>query len=455
MTSTPTGPLQPATAQTGPAQASLVRAIGRWSLAALALNSIIGSGIFGLPATVAGLLGPRSVVAVLVAGAAMGVIMACYAEVASQFSNAGGPYLYARTAFGRLTGILVGWMLYLAQTAAPAANANLFVIYLAEFWPAAKERWPRFVILTLLVGILAIINARGARQGTVVSNVFTVAKILPLLMVVLAGAGVMIIHRVPWGAAAPVPATAWMKALVLLIFAYGGFESALAPMSEAKNPRRDVGFALFVALLACAVLYALVQWVVVGVLGPGATTDRPLAEVARVAMGNRGAALVAIGALVSVYGYLSAKLLGMPRVTFALAKGGDLPKIFANVGPRFHTPWFSILFFAAAVWGLALVGTFTWNVTLSVVARLFYYGVVCAALIALRRKQPHAASQTSGFRLPGGPLFSILGVAITLALAAFAQISKQVDLSKSLILAATVGAAVLNWLWARRSRTAE
>jgi len=265
----------------------------------------------------------------------------------------------------------------------------------------------------------------------------------------------MIIHRVPWGAAAPVPATAWMKALVLLIFAYGGFESALAPMSEAKNPRRDVGFALFVALLACAVLYALVQWVVVGVLGPGATTDRPLAEVARVAMGNRGAALVAIGALVSVYGYLSAKLLGMPRVTFALAKGGDLPKIFANVGPRFHTPWFSILFFAAAVWGLALVGTFTWNVTLSVVARLFYYGVVCAALIALRRKQPHAASQTSGFRLPGGPLFSILGVAITLALAAFAQISKQVDLSKSLTLAATVGAAVLNWLWARRSRTAE
>ena len=127
-----------------------------------------------------------------------------------------------------------------------------------------------------------------------------------------------------------------MKAMVLLIFAYGGFESALAPMSEAKNPRRDAGFALFVALLACTTIYALVQWVVVGVLGPGATTDRPLAEVARVTMGNRGAGLVAIGALISVYGYLSAKLLGMPRVTFALAKGGDLPKIFAAVGPKFH-----------------------------------------------------------------------------------------------------------------------
>ena len=423
-------------------QISLVRAIGRWSLAALAVNSIIGSGIFGLPATVAALLGKRSVLAVLIAGAAMGVIMACFAEVASQFSEAGGPYLYARTAFGRLTGILVGWMLYLAQTAAPAANANLFVIYLAEFWPAAKEPWPRFVILTLLVGVLAAINARGARQGAAVSNVFTVAKILPLLMVVSAGAAMTMIHPSPWGVAGPMPASVWMKAMVLLIFAYGGFESALAPMSEAKNPGPDAAFALFVALIACTVIYALVQWVVVGVLGPGATTDRPLAEVARITMGNRGAALVAIGALVSVYGYLSAKLLGMPRVTFALAKGGDLPSLFGAVGPRFHTPWFSILFYAAAVWGLAMVGSFTWNVTLSVVARLFYYAVICAALIALRSKQPLAA----GFRLPGGPVLAVLGIGISVALAT------QVDLSKSLILAATVTAALLNWIWARQAR---
>jgi APA family basic amino acid/polyamine antiporter len=426
--------------KTGPAGTTvLVRTIGRWSLAALALNSIIGSGIFGLPASVAALLGKRSVIGVLIAGGAMGVIMACYAEVASQFSDAGGPYLYARTAFGRLTGILVGWMLYLAQTAAPAANANLFVIYLAEFWPAAKEPWPRFAILTVLIGVLAAINARGTRQGTVVSNAFTVAKILPLLMVVLAGAALTMFHPAPWGVAAPVSGHVWMKAMVLLIFAYGGFESSLAPMSEAKNPARDAAFALFTALIACTVIYVLVQWVVVGVLGPDATTDRPLAEVARITMGNRGARLVALGALVSVYGYLSAKLLGMPRVTFALAEEGDLPRVFAAVGPRFRTPWFSILFYAAAVWGLAMAGSFAWNVTLSVVARLFYYGVVCAALIVLRRKRPVSA----GFRLPGGPIFALLGIAIAVALAT------QVDLSKSLILAATVGAALLNWIWAR------
>jgi basic amino acid/polyamine antiporter, APA family len=419
----------------------LVRALGRWSLAALAVNSVIGSGIFGLPSTVAGYLGKQSTVAVLIAGAAMAIVMACFAEVASQFSETGGPYLYARTAFGRLTGLLVGWTLYLSQVAAPAANANLFVIYLAEFWARAKEPWPRFLVLSLLVWVLALINARGARQGAAVSNVFTVAKILPLLMVISAGAALTLFHPMPWNGATTHPASAWMKAIFLLIFAYGGFESALAPTGEARNPARDTGFALLVTIVTCTAIYAMVQWVVVGVLGPGATSDRPLAEVARVTMGNRGAGLVAIGAMVSVYGYISAKLLGMPRVTFALAEGGDLPRVFATVSRKFHTPWFSILVYAAAVWGLALVMGFYGNVTLSVLARLFYYGVVCAALIALRRKQPRAA----GFRLPGGPVWAVLGVVIMLVLAT------RADLKGSFILGITVVAAVVNWLWARKA----
>jgi APA family basic amino acid/polyamine antiporter len=420
----------------------LVRAIGRWSLAALTVNSVIGSAVFGLPAVVAGLLGRQSIEAVVVAGVAVGVIMACFAEVASQFSEAGGPYLYARAAFGRLTGILVGWMLYLAQTAAPAANANLFVIYLAEFWPAAKQPWPRFTVLTLLIGLLVVINILGTRQGTAVSNLFTVAKILPLLMVVAAGAAVTIIHPAPLTASLPLQASAWPKAILLMFFYYGGFETALAPMSEAQNPRRDSVFALFVALVVCGLIYTAVQWVVLGVLGPAAVTDRPLAEVARVTMGNRGAALVAIGALVCVYGYLSAKLLAMPRVTYALAEQGDLPRFFATISTRFHTPWFSILLYGAVVWGLAIVGSFTWNVTLSAIARLFYYGVVCAALIALRRKQPHAGA----LRLPAGPWLAVAGVLVSAALIT------QVDLSKSLILVATVAAALLNWAWARQAQ---
>jgi basic amino acid/polyamine antiporter, APA family len=421
----------------------LVRAIGRWSLLALMVNSIIGSGVFGLPGVVAGLLGKQSAMAVLIAGALVGIVMACFAEVASYFSEAGGPYLYARTAFGRLIGILVGWTLYLAQSAAPAANANLFVIYLAEFWPQAKEPWPRFAVLTLLIGLLALINILGVRQGARVSNIFTVAKIVPLLMVVAAGAALTIFRPAPLSAGAEIPGSTWLKAMVLLFFLYGGFESALAPMSEAKNPRRDIAFALFGALLSCAAIFALVQWVVVGVLGAGATSDRPLAEVARLTMGRRGAALVSIGALVSVYGYLSAKLLGMPRLTFALAEGGDLPRLFAAVSGRFHTPWFSILVYAVAIWGLAIIGSFAWNVTLSVVARLFYYGVACAALIALRRKPTEAA----WFRLPAGRVLAVLGILTCLVMAS------QVDLSQSRILVVTVGAALLNWAWARSRGT--
>jgi len=420
-----------------PPKPGLVRAIGRWSLVALTVNSVIGSGVFGLPATVAGLLGPRSVLAVLIAGAAIGVIMLCFAEVASQFSEAGGPYLYSRTVFGRLVGIIVAWTFYLAQASAPAANANLFVIYLAEFWPGAKAA--RLLILTVLVGLLAVINILGVRQGTRVSNVFTVAKLLPLLMVVLAGVAITIFHPAQLNTLGATDGGVWLKAMVLLVFAYGGFETALVPLGEAKDPRRDVVIALMVSLLVCVTIYALVQWVVLGVLGDSAISDRPLAEVARVSMGQAGATLVALGALVSVYGYLSAKLLSMPRTTYALAESGDLPGFFAIVGRRFHTPWLSIMVYAVTVWGLAVKGSFAWNVTLSTISRLFYYATVCAALIVLRWKRPEAAR----FRIPGGPLLAVAGVLMCLAMLT------QADLSQSWVLEAAVVAAFVNWAWVR------
>src|ERR1700685_1974522 len=160
----------------GPPRADLVRAIGRWSLVALVVNSIIGSGVFGLPSTVAALIGNYSPYAVLAAGAGMSVIIGCFAEVASRFQQAGGPYLYARVAFGRFMGIQTAWMLWLGQVAAPAANANLFVIYLGEFFPHAKDPLPRAIILTVLVGLLTLINIRGVRAGAQVSNLFTAAN---------------------------------------------------------------------------------------------------------------------------------------------------------------------------------------------------------------------------------------------------------------------------------------
>jgi len=422
----------------------LVRVIGRWSLAALVVNSIIGSGIFGLPSDVARLIGRASPWAVLLAGAAAGVIMACFAEVASQFTQAGGPYLYARAAFGRFVGIEMGWMLWLVRLAAPAATANLFVIYCGEFWPHAREPLPRFLILTFLYGVLTLINYRGVRASTRVSNVFTVAKLVPLFLVAITGSFYLLAgHKTSPILPDATGAGAWLKACLLLVFAYGGFETALTPLSEAKNPRRDVAFALFTALITCTLLYSTIQWVVVGVLPDPAHSERPLADVARLMFGNSGAAFVSVGALVLVYSYLSANILGVPRITFALAENGDFPSIFAAIHPRFRTPYISILAFALLSWLLALLGSFTWNATLSAVARLLYYGLVCAALPVFRRKQPGAAM----FRLPGGTFLAVLGVGIC------AVLITGVNLSGSLILLATALVAMLNWLLVRNRRT--
>lgn len=423
-----------------PQSSSLVRAIGRWSLAALVVNSVIGSAIFGLPSTIAKLLGRNSPWAVLAAGLAVGAIIACFAEVASRFSEGGGPYLYARRAFGPFVGLETGWVFWLARLTAPAANANLFVIYLGEFWPRAGQPGPRLVIITLLIALLALVNVRGVRAGTQVSNLFTVAKLVPLVVVAVAGSWYVLAKHSPPPAPVPAGAGAWLKAMLLLVFAYGGFESALTPMGEARDPRRDVAFGLFAALITCTVLYTLTQFAVVFALPDAAHSARPVADLARLVFGQTGATLTAIGALLSVYGYLSANMLAVPRITFALSEQGDFPPIFSAVHSRYHTPYFSILVFSLLTWLLALFGSFDWNLTLSAVARLFYYGLVCMALPVLRRKEPQGAE----FRLPGGYFWASLGVVVCVVL------MTRVDLSGSMILVATVGIAFVNWLWVRR-----
>ena len=176
-----------------------MRAIGRWSLVALTVNSILGSGIFGLPSQLADKLGRLSPWAVLLAGAAMAVIIACYGEVSSQFSGTGGTYIYCRAAFGQLTGLQVGWMMMLSRLTACAANANLLVIYLATFWPQTTRPPARFAIVSILLGFLLIVNYVGVRGGTLVSNIFVVAKLVPLGIVCLAGAYFLSTHpAVPW-----------------------------------------------------------------------------------------------------------------------------------------------------------------------------------------------------------------------------------------------------------------
>jgi len=433
----------PAIVQNATSSEGLVRAIGRWSMTALIVNCIIGSGVFGLPSVLAGLLGRASVLAVVLGAVAMAITMACFAEVSSRFAETGGVYLYAHEAFGRFMGIQVGWLVWFVRLTACAANANLFVVYLGEFWPHATRPAMKLAILTLLIGVLAVINFRGVRAGTQVSNSFTIAKLASLGMVAVAGAIYLIArHAALPETIVPAGANQWARAIVLLVFAYGGFEAALISAGEAKDPRRDMPFGLFFGLITCAVIYGLIQWVVVGVLPDPAHSDRPLADVAQIVMGHSGAALISIGALVSIYGYLSGNTLSTPRATFALAERGDFPAPFALVHRRFHTPYFSIFVFALLVWLFALFGSFAGNATLSAGSRLFYYGVVCAALPALRRKKQKPAL----VQIRGGVLIAILGVLLCAALLT------QIEYDKSLILIVAVAVAFLNWLAVRKRK---
>ena len=421
----------------------LVRAIGRWSLAALVVNCIIGSGVFGLPSVLASLLGRASVAAVTLAALVVAVIMACFAEVSSRFAHTGGPYLYAQEAFGRFMGIQVAWLVWFVRLTAGAANANLFVTYLEEFWPQAARPVIRLAIATLLIGVLAAINFRGVKAGTRVSTSFTVAKLASLIFVtVIGGFYLLTKHPVLAHSTQNPSGHQWTRAIVLLIFAYGGFEAALISAGEAKDPQRDLPFALFAALIACAIIYGSIQWVVVGALPDPAHSERPLADVARIALGNSGAALTALGALFSIYGYLSGNILTTPRITFALAEHGDFPSAFALVHPRFRTPYFSILIFAVLVWLLAFFGTFAGNATLSAGSRLFYYGVVCAAVPVLRRKRP----EPPPFRLPYGTLLGVTGALLC------ALLLTQIEYNKSLILLAAVAVAFFNWIAVRKRK---
>jgi len=195
-----------------------------------------------------------------------------------------------------------------------------------------------------------------------------------------------------------------------------------------------------VSFVSVTLIYILVQIVVVRVLPDPAQTDRPLAIAAQVFLGPAGAAFIAVSALLALFGFLSAQMVHAPRMTFALAEQGDLPPIFAAIHPRFRTPHVSILVFASSLWVLATMGNFRWNVVLSSAARLIIYGLVCAALLALRRKQPHAAA----YRLPLGPIFAVIGIALMIAL--FTHTTRE-ELAWIL---ATAVVAFLNWLATRR-----
>ena len=165
----------------------LVRGIGRWDMTAIIINTIIGAGIFGLPSKAAALIGSHSVYAIILCAVIVGLIVLCYAEVSSRFSSTGGPYLYAREAFGSVVGFEVGWLYWVVRVATFAANCNLFVTYFGYFVPSASGTWFRIGLISAIVIALTVVNLLGIRQSTLMTNIFTVGKLVPLILVAAVG----------------------------------------------------------------------------------------------------------------------------------------------------------------------------------------------------------------------------------------------------------------------------
>jgi amino acid transporter len=381
------------------------------------------------------------------AGAGILVIAGCIAEVSSRYEESGGLYLYARDALGRFAGLLVAWMTWLTRIAAPAAAANLVWTYAAKFFPQLENTQGKFLVLALLLGHLALFNCLGVKMGKNVNNFFTAVKVGFLLAFVLAG-GWALAARPELRVAIALPvvsAKTWFETMLLLVYAYGGFEGALFVGGESTNPKRDTPMALLTALVGVCAIYTAVQYVTIATLPGAGLSARPLADAAQRFLGPASAAAIAMAALISGYGYLSANVLHAPRLTFALAERGDFPAFLGTVHKKYRTPYVSILVYATLVFLFAMIGSFEWNALLSAVSRLVVYAAMALAVPILRRRRDGKAQ----FVLPVPWLFAGLGLLFSVALAT------QMGRSEFAVMAVTSAIALGNWIVVRKRTPAE
>ncbi len=364
--------------------ARLVRAIGTWGLAASIVNVTVGGGIFRLPAGVAASLGAAAPLAYLVCTAAMALIVICFADAGSRVSMTGGPYAYVETAFGPLVGFLCGALLWVGMTFALSAVSSFFADSLLALVPAIGQTGKR-VALVVTLAVLAGANTLGVRGVTRMNTVATVAKLLPLLLLIVVGAFAMRGENLRITTAPAAPDVA--RASLLLLFAFLGVESALVPSGEVKDPARTVPKAIFIAMGAVALLYVAVQVVAQGLLGEALPGDpTPLASAAAVAMGPAGRTLILVGSVVSMFGYVSGMTLAVPRMLFAFGRDGFLPAALASVHPRWRTPHVAIAVQTAIVAVLGLFGFFEGLAVAANAAMLIVYAACCLAAMELRRR---------------------------------------------------------------------
>lgn len=387
----------------------LVRGIRRWDLVGVVINSIIGAGIFVLPARSFKLVGSYSLIAFIFCAFVCALIILCFVEVSSRFTGTGGPYLYAQEAFGPAIGFQVGWMNWIARVSAYATNCNLLIVYLGFFWPAAVSGFWRALIITLITVTLTIINYIGVRDAAITSNFFTIAKLLPLILFIATGLFFLTPDNFTLG---DYPAYgSFSTSVLLLLYAFTGFENASVPAGEVVNPRRNLPFAILIGLGIVTLVYLLIQAVSIGTLRDLGNTERPLADAAGMFLGPVGGSIIAAGAIISVLGNLNVNILTSPRIIFAMSSHRELPRILSDVHKRFRTPHVAIVGTAALMLALTLSSSLIYALTVSTIARLLAYAATCAALPRLRYKKgvPDAL-----VKMPGGIVISVLAILLSI-----------------------------------------
>jgi basic amino acid/polyamine antiporter, APA family len=420
----------------------LRRELGAWDLTAIGVNQVIGGAVFGLPSLIFANTGAWSPWMVGTIAVASMLIALTFAEVASRFEGTGGAYLYARAAFGRFAGFEVGWMLWFTRVVSWAAVINVLVSSLGFYWPEATAGLPRALVITSIIGVLAAINIRGIRQSSFVVNFLTVGKLLPLAIFIIAGLWFVDWSRLKPG---PFPSAPNLSATgLLLIYAFGGYEIVPVPGGEARNPRRDIPFALVMTIIIVAAVMTMAQIVAVGTVSSLAASKTPLADAAAGFLGAGGAAMITIGAIISVTGASMGGALSGSRNLFALAEEGDVPAFFARVHPRFRTPVVAILVTSGVTLTLALTGTFQSLATTSAISRLVVYLSACASTLRLRHRRFEGVVNPPQFVVPFASAIPIAAIVIAVAVlggATSAQLRNGV--------LALVGGAVLYALAAR------
>jgi basic amino acid/polyamine antiporter, APA family len=405
----------------------------RWDLVAVVINGVIGAGIFGLPAKAFSLAGDYSLISFLVCALCAVLIVLSFAEVSSRFSGTGGPYLYAREAYGPAAGFTVGWLVWVARVAAFAANCNLLLAYLAHFFPGADAGAARAIFITVLVAVLAALNLRGVRLVADAGNTLAVGKLLPLAIFV--AAGLFFLDPARFSFAQQPTYQAFSQSVLLLIYGFTGFEMAAIPAGEVRDPQRTLPRALITGILVVVVFYVLIQVVCIGTLPGLASSERPLADAASRFMGPWGAILITIGIALSLAGNLNVLILSASRILFAMAENGELPTVFARIHPARRTPVPAILATTLVVLALTLSGTFIYLLTLSAITRLIAYMATCGALPLLRRK---TSAPPAAFHLPYGILIAFSAVALGLWLISSSTLREARDTA----IAAALGLAV-------------